>query len=196
MISLNSNEIRRSNIMRISFVWILGVVVVLLYMIISIINKEHTYAQKEEVIDEKNLLMPYKRKFLLTKTEYLFYKELKVQCDQNNLLICPKVRLEDIVEVTDKDNLYKYRGYVKSRHIDFLICNDKLHMLGAIELDDKSHNRKSAQKTDEFKDNLFRTIDMPLFRIKVESINYNEKINQIIRSLNINDEEKKYEQRA
>ena len=70
-------------------------------------------------------IYPYEKKLLLTKTEYAFYKILKEKCDSRNLLICPKVRMEDFVKVTDKKNVLKYRGYIRSRHIDFLICNSK-----------------------------------------------------------------------
>ena len=65
--------------------------------------------------------------------------------------MCPKVRLEDFIYVTNKQELYKYRGYIKSRHIDFLICDNDLHIKFAIELDDKTHNTEKAKSTDEFK---------------------------------------------
>ncbi|MDE7211838.1 MAG: DUF2726 domain-containing protein, partial [Lachnospiraceae bacterium] len=34
----------------------------------------------------------------------------------------------------------KYRGYIKSRHVDFLICDSALHILAALELNDPSHS--------------------------------------------------------
>ena len=43
---------------------------------------------------------PYRQKFLLTKTEYAFYKILEEKCTKNGLRICPKVRLEDFISVT------------------------------------------------------------------------------------------------
>lgn len=113
---------------------------------------------------------PYKKKFLLTKAEHTFHKILQEECDRKHLRICPKVRMEDFLEVTDKKNYMKYRGYVKSRHIDFLICDQDMHILCGIELDDSSHNTDAAQKTDNFKNNVFKAIDIPLFRIKVSSV--------------------------
>lgn len=127
----------------------------------------------------QNTYMPYRRKNLLTKTEYIFYNTLKQVCDKYNLLICPKVRLEDIAEVTDKQNLMKYRGYIKSRHVDFILCDNKLYGLCAIELDDYSHNYSNAQATDEFKNNLFNAIKLPLFRIKV-GCDYNRELEDIM----------------
>ncbi len=131
--------------------------------------------------------LPYKKRQLLTKTEYIFYNTLRKKCDETHLLICPKVRFEDFIEVTEKEyrKLQKFRGYIKSRHIDFLICDSKLNILAGLELDDKSHNTKKAIQTDNFKNNVFRKIGIPLFRIKT-SQNYKSEIQHIINNLGIN----------
>lgn len=139
-------------------------------------NNNHTNDKTLEVY-------PYKKKTLLTKTEYSFYNSLKLLCDNANLIICPKVRMEDFLEVTDKQQLSKYRGYIKSRHVDFIICDNQLHILAAIELDDKSHNSEKAKKTDEFKNQVFKTINVPLYRIKVSSGTYNDQITKMINDL-------------
>ena len=52
--------------------------------------------------------MPYKKADLLTKTEYTFLIPLSKECNKRKLLICPKVRLEDIAYVTDTKNKQKY----------------------------------------------------------------------------------------
>lgn len=126
---------------------------------------------------------PYIKRQLLTNTEYEFYKVLKAGCDFVGVIVCPKVRMEDFLEVTDKKNLYKYRGYIKSRHIDFIICRRDLTMIAGIELDDSSHNMEKAQKIDEFKNKVFQTINTPLFRVKVTGGSYNEKVAGILNSL-------------
>lgn len=115
---------------------------------------------------------PYAKKMLLTKTEYAFYNILKRKCDENNLLICPKVRMEDFLNVTDRKNVLKYRGYIRSRHIDFMICDDKLRLLAGLELDDSSHQNKDVATVDEFKNKVFETIQMPLFRVKTSQGSY------------------------
>ncbi|MDE7325848.1 MAG: DUF2726 domain-containing protein [Lachnospiraceae bacterium] len=120
----------------------------------------------------------YRRQHLLTKTEYIFYGVLKKKCDSANLLICPKVRLEDFIRVTAKERM-KYRGYIKSRHVDFLICDSSLHILAAIELDDPSHNSEQAKRTDYFKNRLYAAIGLPLFRIRTGQ-NYGVKIDKLI----------------
>lgn len=123
---------------------------------------------------------PYKAKYLLTKTEYGFFKQLQIICDAKNLLICPKVRLEDFIQVTDKQNFMKYRGYIKSRHIDFIICDKNLHILFGLELDDKTQNSNKSKKTDNFKNELFKTIQITLERVNAESI-YKDEITSILK---------------
>lgn len=126
---------------------------------------------------------PYEKKMLLTAAEYRFYKVLKERCDKNHLLICPKVRMEDFLHVTDRRNISKYRGYIKSRHIDFIICDKDLHMLAGLELDDSSHNTRAAAGTDAFKNNVFKKIEVPLYRIPVEPKLYKNRIDEMIRDL-------------
>ena len=88
------------------------------------------------------------------------------------------MRLEDFIDVTAEEKM-KYRGYIKSRHIDFLICDSKLRIFAAIELDDTSHKTSKAQSADAFKNELYRAIGLPLYRIKTNE-NYNEKVETII----------------
>lgn len=140
--------------------------------------KPETEPEEIKNKDTLNLCNKYKRKLLLTKTEYTFYGLLKKKCDEASLLICPKVRLEDFIDVTAEEKM-KYRGYIKSRHIDFLICDSKLRIVAAIELDDTSHKTSKAQSADAFKNELYRVIELPLYRIKTNE-NYNEKVETII----------------
>lgn len=143
----------------------------------------------------KEEIYPYKRKMLLTKTEYAFYQKLKAKCDENKYIICPKVRLEDIAGVDEKeiagivpdnkkDNLrggkQRYRNHVKSSHIDFVICNSKLYLLAGLELDDKSHFSKKASDKDEQKNKIFNKIGLLLFRIPVEPEKYDEQIDKML----------------
>ena len=141
--------------------------------------REYEKYEKEKPND-KFTKYPYRFKNLLTNTEYTFYKVLKNSCDANNLLICPKVRLEDFVEVTDYQEKYKFRAYIRSRHIDFIICDSSLRVLAGVELDDSSHNSQKAKENDMFKDNVFRVIGIPLFRAKTGNRNYQQQVDYIM----------------
>lgn len=128
---------------------------------------------------KKRRKYPYESKMLLTRTEYAFFKKLQKFTDEKGYMICPKVRLEDFIYVTNRKELSKYRGYIKSRHVDFLICDNDLHIICGIELDDKSHDEKEAKRIDKFKNELFETIGVRLYRVKVDD-NYEEKLRKII----------------
>lgn len=138
--------------------------------------------QKEAGFSFDYSYMPYTRRNLLTKAEHHFYTTLIEECRDRSLLVCPKVRLEDLVYVTDKENRAKYRGYVKSRHVDFVLTDDSLCPVAAIELDDPSHDSYLAMQIDEFKNRLFETIGLPLFRIRTDE-NYEEALEEIFNTL-------------
>ena len=126
--------------------------------------------------NEENNYMPYAKGSLLTKTEHTFFVALVRESLKRRLLVCPKVRLEDIIFVTDWQNRFKYRGYIKSRHVDFVLINPKGETACAIELDDPSHYSAKAAQADEFKNKLFYTVKIPLIRIFVGS-DYIKEIN-------------------
>ena len=48
---------------------------------------------------KNNRFLPYRRKYLLTKNEWLFYKRLKPLADRYGLGITAKIRLADLIEV-------------------------------------------------------------------------------------------------
>ena len=165
---------------------LLIVIIIVLLVVLSVkIFLKPDFADEPKLQDKNEVVKyPYKQKMLLTKTEYTFYRVLKEECDKRQYLICPKVRMEDFLEVTCDNEKLKYRGYIKSRHVDFMICNSKLHILCGIELDDSSHNNAKAQQSDAFKNQVFSQIKIPLHRIKVGKENYSERLNTILDSIN------------
>lgn len=166
-----------------TYTWI--ILIIILIVVNSLLNNKTTAKKINKIKKESEDIntninnFPYKAKLLLTKSEYTFFKTLQKILDNDKFIICPKVRLEDFIDVTDKQEIFKYRGYIKSRHVDFLICDNNLHILFAIELDDKTHNSEKAKNTDEFKNKLFEKIGIKLYRIKTED-NYEISINNII----------------
>lgn len=168
-----------------TYTWI--ILIIILIVVNSLLNNKTTAKKINKIKKESEDIntninnFPYKAKLLLTKSEYTFFKTLQKILDNDKYIICPKVRLEDFIDVTDKQEIFKYRGYIKSRHVVFLICDNNLHILFAIELDDKTHNSEKAKNTDEFKNKLFEKIGIKLYRIKTED-NYEISINNIINS--------------
>lgn len=109
---------------------------------------------------------PYESKPLLTRREYSFYRLLKREADTRRLLICPKVGLKDLMDVSDRRNFLQYFRRISQKHVDFVICDRNLNVLFAIELDDRSHDTEEARRRDRFKDKAFKAAGIPLKRIR------------------------------
>ena len=113
-------------------------------------------SKKPETVDNDEDIekLPYRRKFLLTKNEYWFYKSLKEIADKYDFAVLAKIRFADLVEVSaeaDKKEYMKYFGKIKSKHIDFILCKkDNLYPELLIELNDSSHNTEDRIKRDVF----------------------------------------------
>lgn len=85
-------------------------------------------------------------------------------------IVLSKVRIEDFVEATQGAGGYGARGRIKSRHVDFLICDrTTTKPLLAVELDGKSHQGEGRQERDRFVDELYKTIALPIRHVPVGS---------------------------
>ena len=63
-----------------------------------------------------------------------------------------------------------YFNKIKSKHIDFVICdNSTLKPLICLELDDSSHNRKDRIERDQFIDDVFNSIGYEIIHIPCRS---------------------------
>lgn len=126
------------------------------------VDKTNTVDVEEENISVDDY-KSYKKKYLFTKNEFYFYKQLQKIAESKNLLPLAKVRLADFVEVNNKSEYMKYFAKIRCKHIDFLLLDkETLKIVVAIELDDNSHSNEK----DEFKNKLFEQINIPLIRCK------------------------------
>ena len=80
-----------------------------------------------------------------------------------------KVRLEDLVKVREglsQSARLAARNRVKSRHVDFVICNAAdLKICGVVDLDDSNSGRSRRRERDSFVEDVLRTAQIPLVRI-------------------------------
>lgn len=132
--------------------------------------------------------MPLQRRNILTKNEYVFWRVFSKKAAQHSLLICPKVRMEDFLSVTSKDARQRqsWRARIKSRHIDFILCDKDMNMLAGVELDDNSHKySKPTIEADKFKNAVFEQIDIPLYRIIVSKGNYDDQLKEMFCSMRV-----------
>ena len=113
-----------------------------------------------------------RRAHLMTPAERSFFGVLEQALEQN-WYIFSKVRLEDIIQVKkgiDKKKAFGLRNRIKSRHIDFILCDRKtLETVMCIELDDASHKRKDRIERDKFIDSALSVADVPIVRIPAKA---------------------------
>jgi len=91
----------------------------------------------------------------------------------NEYRIFAKVRLADIIEVNKGLSASARQSAfnrIDGKHIDFIVCSaNDLSIIGAIELDDKTHRVKGRQERDQFLDKTLEAAGVPVLRIKAQS---------------------------
>lgn len=115
---------------------------------------------------------PYRKKdYLLTVAERKFFEILEKIAIEHDSYLFVKVRLEDLLWLPkNTENKLKWRGYVRSRHIDFVLCDkENIRPFCAIELDDSTHNTIKAQGIDKMKDKILTAAGLPILRLPVKN---------------------------
>lgn len=123
--------------------------------------------EPEVLVDDLPIEGAYQQKWLLTYNEKDAYKILKQICDKNNLHLMTKVRLLDIVEPIRRQ--YKYKTYlykIQAKHVDFVICDERLVARCIIELDDSSHYRDDRMERDRFVDRVLESVGYQVLRTR------------------------------
>lgn len=118
---------------------------------------------------EEKKHLPYRRRdYLLTVAERKFFEVLYSIAQSNHWHVFVKVRLEDLLWIPRyTPHLLKWRGYIRSRHIDFVICDQQnIRPLLAIELDDSSHERPDRIERDERVDKILQAAKLPIVHIR------------------------------
>lgn len=119
----------------------------------------YTYVKPELKIQDMNVqhseeldfTSAYQRKPLFTKNEWQNYKKLRDIAEIRGFVICPKVRLFDLVEPrNDKKRKLTYRYKIQAKHVDFVICDKNMNIKAILELDDNSHYDPDRIKRDNF----------------------------------------------
>lgn len=132
-------------------------------LLIIIITKYIEYKLKN---NKKYTFNGKLNKQVLTNTELLFFNKLKEITDKNNLYIFTKIRIADLIETKSVSDFNK----IKSKHIDFIITDNKTQPLLYIELDDKSHNKNTTKQNDNKKDIIFNNVNNNIIRVKTNEI--------------------------
>ena len=116
---------------------------------------------------------PYIAKaFLLSHAELRFFQTL-LQSVGRDVYVVAKVRLADLVGCTDPHPLYGTLGRIAQKHVDFVLVDERYtRILGAIELDDSSHEQAKTVERDRFVNDLLNSLGIPLLRVQA-AMKYN-----------------------
>lgn len=148
----------------------LGWIIALVLVTVTLCIKAHKKQEQENTAKELNITkdysQSYQKKHLLTKNEYREYMKLRQYATNRGLLICPKVRLLDIIEPRKGEKNYKSLFYkVQAKHVDFVICDQNLRIKAILELDDNSHNQKDRQERDAFVDQILTSVGYKVIHV-------------------------------
>jgi len=115
----------------------------------------------------------YLRQSAMNSSEQALFINLNKQLS-SQYIILSKVRIEDFVGVKREglsDNeRFGFRNRIKSRHVDFLICDSKTtRPLMVVELDGSSHNKYGRRKRDYRLDEIYKNINLQYEHIRVGS---------------------------
>ncbi len=124
----------------------------------------------------------YRQKYILTRNEYSFYNQLLKVSNKRNWIICPKVDLKSIFEVTNKAQYRKYFLTIAQKHVDFLICDNALRPLYAIDL---AGGRTSTdqEKSVLVKESIFANSNIKLINIASDQTYTEESIDKYFQSV-------------
>ena len=109
-----------------------------------------------------------KNRYFLNDSEKKLFYALKDIATAHRLHVFAKVRMEDLFWLPDIYERYRYRAMVRSRHIDFVLCDyANINPVLGIELDGPSHNLPERQERDRFVDDVFKDAGLPILHIPV-----------------------------
>ncbi len=147
---------------------------IIMAIIIGIIfaTKKHRTTTPQDIntpIDESKIDYSngYTSKWLFSYNEKDAFRKIKEVTDKLGLFLFAKVRLYDLVEPkkgSDKFRTLQYK--IQAKHVDFVVCDDKLVARHIIELDDASHDSSKRSERDEFVDQVLKNCGYNVIRLR------------------------------
>lgn len=132
--------------------------------------KKNTQRQEPEQADPKEPLPikgAYQKSWMFSYNEKDAYKKLKPIAEELGYTVFAKVRLLDLLEPVKGNPKYKTYFYkVQAKHVDFVLCDQKLVARYIIELDDNSHADASRKQRDSFVDEVVQSVGYQIIHVK------------------------------
>jgi len=102
---------------------------------------------------------------LMTPAEQTLYDQLRASLS-DTYHIFPQIHLDAILDHTIKGQSWQGAlSHIQRKSVDFVICDQKMKPLLAIELDDHSHDQIDRIARDRVVEAIFQKIAIPLLRI-------------------------------
>lgn len=135
------------------------------------LQKEEMSGQSDHDSQEQHSRTEYQNAYqaaeVFTRNERNNYITLKRAADKKGYIICPKMRLADIVTPRSNSQYMSRFGKIKSKHVDFVIYDSNMrNIITVIELDDNSHNRPDRKERDEFVDFILKDCGINIIHTK------------------------------
>lgn len=106
---------------------------------------------------------------LFTPAERFLFQVLE-QAVGAEYRIFGKVRIADVVNVRAIEQRSVWQrafNRINGKHFDFVLCaKDDLSIVGAVEIDDRSHQNNKARQRDSFLEGLCRAVSLPLVQVQ------------------------------
>ncbi len=149
---------------------IIGIICVAVLLLLGFLWRPTKWQDPKSTQADADALQAYEAResLFVNRSELVLFAAL-TRHKPDGFHIMVKVRLEDILsvrrDIKDKRLRWQYRGRVKSRHVDYVICDGAGAVLCALELDGTSHRNGEAEMVDGFKDAIFKNAGLRLLRI-------------------------------
>ena len=140
---------------------IIFIIAAVIGLILIAIFKESGFGDEEK--------LPYKKKsYFFTLNERKFYEILKEVAKELNYELFSKVRWADIIYSDRKGKEWMSAwGKIKSKHVDFLLCDRENYSPKIIiELDDHTHLKQERVIRDDFQTETFITAGLKVVRFR------------------------------
>lgn len=155
-----------------TIIFLVLIVVVAVFIVLNK-SKKTTTAPNADAADVQEQAQPlpisgaYKKSWLFSYNEKDAYNKLKPITDELGYTIFAKVRLLDLLEPVKGNPKYKTYFYkVQAKHVDFVLCDEKLVARYIIELDDSSHNAEARKQRDAFVDEVVQSVGYKIIHVR------------------------------
>ena len=117
----------------------------------------------------------YAKKPLSTPEQILYFRLVKALPDH---IVLGQVQLSRFLGVKKGENVMQWNNRINRMSVDFLVCTKDASVVAAIELDDKSHERKDRVMADAKKDKVLNAANVKIIRWNVKNMPDENQIKQ------------------